>query len=274
MNVDYVLITEDNRDDFEVVIPDAMKMGGNRVAVAAVDEKDRILGAVSYQMINYQVEIDWIFVEPEVRRKGIGSGLITEVLKALMHTGELLPVVAYFEYDEEDDELHSFFLSCENLMTSYSHDRFYVKQKEIQESNMLHGGAGAAKRFDNFFDLEEKRQKSILNMLRMDQFYSVSDYEAWKKSCVPKLCRCSFDNNELSNLIFMKKRTDGNIELSFLYAKNPKGLLELLCEITDDLEKAFPMSDLVFDAINPESERIAKHLFPDAKIVHIYEADF
>ena len=273
MNAYYVLIKEENRNEFDSVVPDYMELNNNRVAVAAVDDDLQILGAISYVIINFQVEIDWIYVDPKVRRKGVGKGLINEVLRALMKTGELLPVVASYEYDEDDEELHMFFLYCDNMMTSYSHERFYLKPKDIKNCALLHSAEKSGRNFDHFFDLEKESQIRVLNSLHRQQYY-VSNYENWKKNCVPDLCRCTFKDNELTDLILMCNRPDGNIELSYLYAKNPKDLFNIISETAMSLEKDYPDCGLVFDTINMESEKIAKHLFPESKTVHIYAAEF
>ena len=72
----------------------------------------------------------------------------------------------------------------------------------------------------------------------------------------------------------MQRLSDGNLELSYLYGKDPVGLLELISMSITDMIKLYPNASLVFDAINGESLKIAEYLFPDSKSVHIYEAGF
>ncbi|MBR1670998.1 MAG: GNAT family N-acetyltransferase [Butyrivibrio sp.] len=274
MNIDYVVVVEENREYFADVIPDVIALKDNRVAVAAVDDDGRVLGAISYVAINYAYEIDWIYVLPDVRRQGIGLSLVDEVLRAVMLSGERLPVTARYEFTEEDQQMHAFFLSCTNMMTSYSHERYYIKASDIKSSEVLHSMRTEDLIIQPFFDETEQDQKEILGMLSNQNSFSVSDYDEWKKECVQELCQCAYLKNNLMDFIFFRKLADGNLELSFLYSKNPKGLLELLVTTVSKLETLFPGTSLTFEAMGDESEKLARHLFPGAQTVHIYEAEF
>ena len=137
MNYSCVLIENDNKADFDSVFPNTLDIIDTRVAVACVNEDDFILGAVSYQVVGSEYVIDWLYVEPDARRQGVGTYLLDQVLKAVANSGEILPVTAQFEFREDDDELHTFFLSCQIMNTTYSHDRYYVSPDEVKASDAL-----------------------------------------------------------------------------------------------------------------------------------------
>ena len=275
MKLSCVLIEEDNRSDFAGVFPDAIELTDSRVAVAAVDDDDEvILGAISYKVVGYEYLIDWLYVEPQMRRRGIGTYMINQVLRAVVQSGEILPVTAQFEFREDDDLLHTFFLSCQIMTTTYSHERYYVSPEEIKASDALHRSVKAEHKIVQFFDQSENEQRIILNFLSKQQTYTVLDYEKWKEECVPELCQCVFVNNNLVDLIFMRKLSNGNLELAYLYGKYPRGLIELLGSTVSKMEALFPGASLTFDAMSDESLQLAKRLFPKAKTAHIYEAEF
>ena len=274
MKVNCVLIEEDMRDDFEDVFPMELDLSMTRVAVGAVDERDYILGAVSYQVVNYEYHIDWLYVEPEYRRRGIGTFLIDQVLRAVMQTGEILPVTARFELSDENMDLYNFFLSSQNMDLSYSHERYYVSFENLRSSEILHRSINSKLKMVSFFNKPLIEQKKILNMLSKEETYTVTDYDAWKKECVPELCQCVYVNNNLVDLIFMKELPDGNLELSFLYGKYPRGLMELLYDIISKIEMNYPGAFLTFEAISEEARNLAQNLFPSARTVPVYEAEF
>jgi len=274
MKLSCVLIEDDNRENFDSVFPDMIELGPQRVAVAAVDEKDRVLAAISYIVINFEYVIDWLFVEPQIRRQGVGTYLINQVLSSVVQSGDIMPVTARFEFKEDGNALHTFFLSCQALNTTYSHERYYVTPDEIKSSDALHRPVKAQHRVVPFFDQSVNEQKAILNMLSRLQAYTVLNYEKWKQECVPELCQCVYVNNNLVDLIFMRKLPDGNLDLSYLYGKYPRGLIELLGTTVSKMEALFPGASLVFDAMSDESMQLAKHLFPKARTTHIFEAEF
>lgn len=229
---------------------------------------------VSYILANYEYSLDWLYVEPQVRRQGVGTMLLEEVFRAIVRTEDLFPLSAKFEFSDEDNELHTFFLSMKHMYTTYSHERYYVTKNDIRTSRGLRRQTGTDTVTELFFDKTEAEQKRILARLMREGTYEVTDYENWKKLCVPQLCRCVYVKNNLVDLIFMQKNPDGNIELSYLYGKYPKGLFELLAETVKDLERYFPGTNVTFEAVSEESERLAEHLFPRAKKAHVYEAEF
>ena len=274
MNYSTVLIDDLNRKTFDGVIPETMSLSDTRVAVACVDDEDYILGAVSYQVVGFEYVIDWLYVEPRVRRQGVGTYLIDQVLRAVVQSGEILPVTAQFEFREDDDALHTFFLSFQIMETTYSHERYYVSPEDIKASDALHRSVKAEHKTVGFFDQSEKEQKMILSLLARQHTITVLDYEKWKAECVPELCQCIYINNNLVDLIFMRKLSNDNLELSYLYGKYPRGLIELLGSTVSKMETLFPGASLTFDAMNDESKQLAKHLFPKSKTTHIYEAEF
>ena len=72
----------------------------------------------------------------------------------------------------------------------------------------------------------------------------------------------------------MTRLPGGNLELSYLYGKYPKGLMELLSDTVEKIEQLFPEAQLTFEAMNEASVSLADHLFPKAKTALIYEAEY
>ncbi len=274
MSMSYAHIDEESRKYFYRVLPEHMELAGKRVALGAVDEEGYVLGAISFVLIDFEYVIDWIYVEPTKRRQGIGMGLVEAVIQFAAKSQDLFPVVARFEFMENDRAMHTFFLSCKYMETNYSHERYYITANDIRNIRTLHKSAAQDVVVENFFDRPVEEQKKILARLAIEETYTVDDYERWKEECIQELCRCVFVKNNLVDLIFMQRLPDGNLVLSYLYGKYPKGLFELLVKTVADVEALFPDVSLTFDAMSEESQKLADHLFPRAKAVHIYEAEF
>ncbi len=274
MEINFILINESNRANFKSVFPDVIELVGNRIAVAAYNEEGYVLGAVSCCMVGFQYNIDWIFVHPKIRRQGVGLKLLDRIVRAIMDTGEIFPITARFEFTEDDSVMHTFFLSCNYMITNYSHERYYVTTDDIKSSSALHRAGNTETTSELFFDKPIEEQKKILAKLSYEETYDVEDYDSWKETCVPELCRCVYVKNNLVDLIFMQRLPDGNLELAYLYGKYPRGLFELLSATVNEMERLYPNAALTFEAMNNDSEQLAKHLFPKAKTVHVYESEF
>ncbi len=274
MELNFCLIDEKNRKSFEGVIPKALSLSANRIAIGAADKRGYVLGAVSYVLAEYEYYIDWIYVEPSVRRNKVGKSLISKVIDVVNGTGERYPITARFEYNENDSSMHTFFMSCDQMITTFSHDRYIVTPADVRRSEKLHKPSNNDITVVKFFDRSENEQKNILAMIAREQVYEVDNYDIWKAACAKDLCRCVYVRNNLVDLIIMQVLVDGNLELSFLYGKYPRGLFELLSQTVSDVQIYYRTSTISFDAVSEESQRLAAHLFPRARKVPVYEAEY
>jgi len=273
MEINFLQITEDNLNFFMPVIPDGLEIADNRVSIGAFDEDEGCLGAVSFSLVGFEYVIDWIYVDEEFRLRGIGKALINKVIDIVMKTGDRYPITARFEYDDENS-LYAFFLSLPDVLTDFSHKRYYITPSDIRDISSLHKSSGKDVSTERFFDRPLNEQKRILAKLEYEETYTVSDYDKWKENCEQNLCLCVFAKNSLLDLIIMTKLPGGNLELSYLYGKYPKGLMELLSDAVAKIELFFPGAQLTFDAMNEASTKMADHLFPKAKTALIYEAEY
>ena len=267
----YVLLDEKNRGDFQNVFSDDIPEEGNRVSLGAYRPDGAVLGAVSYALNNYQFDIDWLYVAPEARCLGVGSGLLHEIEKIMTDTGERYPLSARFVVSNDQTALHRFFLSLSGADVSYSHERYFVKAGDLQAAKPLFQKTEMRFQSEYFFDRPIDWQERTLAMLARTQDLSVMDYESWKKECAPELCRCLMIQDELVGLIFVRK-DKRDLELSWLYCNHPTGLFSLLTDVAADANRYFPKAALTFDAINERSDQLARRFFPNAQHMHIYEA--
>ena len=273
MEINYLQITEENLAFFSSVLPDGLVIADNRVSIGAFDEDEGCLGAVSFSLVGFEYVIDWLYVDEEFRLQGIGKALVNMVIDIVMKTGDRYPITARFEYDDENS-LYAFFLSLPDILTDFSHKRYYITSNDIKNITSLRRSAGKEISTERFFDKPIDEQKRILAKLEYEETFTVADYDKWKENCEQNLCLGVFAKNNLLDLIIMTKLPGGNLELSYLYGKYPKGLMELLSDAVAKIELFFPGAQLTFDAMNEASTRMADHLFPKTKTALVYEAEY
>ena len=273
MSYRYVWIDEENREGFLGVLPENLRLTSSRIAFGVTEEDGTALGALSCVFLNYQYNLDWIYVEPEKRRQWIGTRLLDQLIQTLEKSGEVFPLSAEFAFSPEDSLLHSFFLSQNRMLVSFSHERYVIHTEDIRSSGMLSGGK-LPKGVDvsPFFSLPEPEQRRILENLAKDQAYSVSDYGAWKEACVLPLCLICHIKEKAVGGLFTRETEKGALTLSYLWSEVPSALSLLLVKAAGILESEFPESSLTFDAYSEEAEKMAGRYFKGAKKIHIYEA--
>ncbi len=274
MAENFTLITNENIEGFSGVLPKDMASTDVRFSVGAYDDEKNVLGAVSYTMIDYQYEVDWLYVEPQARRRKIATHLMDKVISFASETLEIFPITVHYSSSGEGDPIHEFFMFYGKMDVSYSHERYLIRAKDIPLSPFLHKNLKMRHDRKKFFDEPLDVQRKILKLLERSSNYVVEDIKCWEATCEKDLCQCIYVNNNLMDAIFIQKNADGSLELSFLYSKYPEGLLSLITSVAEEIELNYPGHDLMFDAINTESQRLAEKLFPGASSRPVYEADW
>ncbi len=276
MEYRYILIEEENEKDFASVLPPGIMQGVNRISIGAINENYAVVGAISYFLVRYEYVIDWVFVAPSVRRQRIGSQLVNKVIETILRMGDLFPIVARFPYTDREHDIFSLFQSLERMTTSYSHERFVISREGIANAAplqmKLNRKTGKKMEEKFFFDLPEKEQMQILMEMRIEHGFVIKHPESLRDSMVPALCRCTYDDGALVDLVLIQKLLKGDLEVSFVYSKNPIGLITTLISITAEAQKTFPNASLTFDAVNEKSLQLAGKLFPGAVSMPIFEA--
>ena len=103
------LITNDNIKDFEEILPEAFSERKELLGVACIEEteeEDLVLGA-SVVFPNEEedvLELHWMYVHPEYRRRGAGSRMLQGIRDMAKAAGLKLIDVCFWEEDTEEDE--------------------------------------------------------------------------------------------------------------------------------------------------------------------------
>ena len=276
MELEYVLAKDDNIDAFHSVLPKDLATNDSRLSLGAIDEYGEILGVISWRIIDSEYDVDWIFVPEKSRLQGVGSGLMNEFYSYMVGTGQIYPVSITFEASIEEDkiDLFAFFSKFWYLSVDQICDRYYLTTEDIKNSADLKSLRNTNNNISwrLFFDANTKTQMKTLSFLSEQHGYEVADYEAWKKDCVPNLCRCVYKGNDISDLIIVQKAEAGNLVLSYLYGSNPREIMALLASVAGDAAADYPNATVIFDTVSEQSALIAKKLFPEAKTVMLCEA--
>ncbi len=270
--MNHILITKENYNDFKDLLPSNLS-GGDRITIGAYDDEGFVCGTVSVVRVDDAYELDWIYVAEARRRQGVGNGLISELVK-MTNSIDGLPLRANFEAGD-DDGLYMFFRAFDRdgleFDMSYLYDRYYIKPEEMDEVIKTQFSKGEPEGAEEFFRRPDHDQRALLE--QFEELFSVDNLEIWRSTCVPELCRVAFMDEKLAALILVSKRTDGNLELSFLYGANHQMLFMLLKYCITEARKLSPDAGLVFDTVSEESEKMAKKLFPKAEPIQIFEAE-
>ncbi len=268
----FVLLNKENIEEFKSVIPSDFPSENNRITIGCVSGEGAVLGAISMELLNYQYDIDWLYVEKSARLDKVATALLHEVFRAVNESLERYPVTARIIYDEEDSSVYDFFLSIEEMEVSFSHNMYIADPDDIATSDVLNDTIKKKIDLYDFFEVPINDQKKFLNMLKSTGQFQIPDYDLWKANCLPELCKCVLLKNKIAGAIFIQKRGEEDLCLSFLYSKNPTALLQMLTTTARDIQNNYPGACLYFETMDRDADSLAKKIFPEAEIVSVYEA--
>ena len=171
--MNHVLITAENIDDFKSVLPQEELPQKDRITLGAYNDDHEVTGAISFALIDYQYDIDWLYVPPSVRRQKIATGLLDEVFKFISRTGMIYPVSVMYEVSAKDESLYDFFLERIDMDTEYDHLRFYVSPGELSASEGLKKNVEVDLEDREFFSLPKQEQKSFIDQITDDHLFLI-----------------------------------------------------------------------------------------------------
>ena len=163
-------IVKENLEGFLSVITEDIVMTENIVAGAIED--NRAVGAVAFSVMKETASLvlDYIYVDPDFRRKGVGSALIKEVVERAN------PIGVHVAF-RNDDELIPFF-EKNGFMLAEDAGIYEVKITDMRSSdatNRLLGGKHTEK-YVKVLDLLELQKKALdIELLKADIDLSVSE---------------------------------------------------------------------------------------------------
>ena len=267
-----ILITSENIESFSSVLPVDYMGEGDRIAIGCYAKDGSVLGAVSFIFVNYQIDLDWLYVDPKVRRQGIATKLMDRVIAFASETMEFYPISAQYCLYDKVNPIHEFFVTYDKMDVTYSHERYFVKDSDIAMSPLLHKKLKNRLTQKPFFSEPEATQKRVLSMIGRNGRFTVENFDDWKKLCVKELCRCDYIGNTLMDLVFVQKNPDGNLKLALLYSKYPEGLLCMMSSVARAIELRYAGATLSFDALSNEAMDLAEKIFPNAETRRVFEA--
>lgn len=277
MIINYVLVTEDNKQSFLNVLPDGDYFGKESVIIGATIGEGRLIaGAIVISQAEDEYLIQWIYVPKELRHIGIGRGLLKEANAFIEEIG-VMPVVCQFPVEDEDNDiLLSFFNSYYGerifIELEYSHERYITEAREFYSSEDLKNKKNVSKNPPlRFFNQTSKYKKLAFSLV--EENLSILDKEYFEKTCIPQLCLTTEEDGVPTSILLSQSKGE-YILLTYLYGKNPKDLYQILCVVAEELEQNYPDKKILFDIVSQSAMALSTRFFKNAQRIKIYEAQW
>ncbi len=272
----FVKIDESNKELFSHVLPESM-IDGLGISIGAILDGVTV-GAVSLSFNGEEYSIDWLYVAPSERLKGVGRGLIHEVRSMVSDIG-ICPIRMALS-SSDDSGLFPFVLAIDDednpIDITYSHDRYVISATDFSGSKGLDKVLGSGMFLDYETGSFMKEDAAVRGNLLSEasEIFTVSDVEKFVSTCENDLCLVAKKKGEIYALALVQRESENVLRLSYLHSKNPKALTSLLQDLLAVLSEYPDDMVIYFDTVTVEAILLANKLFPDAKKEAIYDIEF
>lgn len=241
------------------------------IAVGAIEgskKKAKPVGLLLAKVKGDALEIKWIYVSKEHRRKGIGFELISTLVNAADTADDAGITGVYAMFSEDDENLYPFLYGIG--FDCYAKEglcQYYVRISDMKDLPLYQGNTYDILRLDrvpkkwmNTFQAKLLKKERV----KLGVAFPIIPADYHELSMV--LCH----DKEIRAMILLKEIKEG-LEVSWVYSANPKSTVWLLAKVKQEVEKRYgKKAVLLFGSLSEATGRLTEHLFPKAKKKEIY----
>ena len=241
--MDIIIVKEEHKASFAHLIPshlvpllenpDVFTLG----LLEQMEDGYHPIGVLVAQMEEYNSEILWIYVRPEVRGKGAGTKLVRTLIRLLEEEGQAGTLLAFLEQD--DPEIFFFLLCGFNLIPAHEGSLFETTVSALAEGKL--GKQTAPANVIPFSQVPEICLKDFNAMAQVKQLTSqMVSFPLQPEDYLP----CSMamlEKNEVTGLLLFSQDGEG-ISLLYHYVldKDVRKIAALTCAGIAAMKQMYP----------------------------------
>lgn len=269
----YIRITEETLQWFSPLLPqkeeENLKNGKGIYAIGAAWGK-RACGILVFQIVQGIIDIRYLAVSEEYRRKGIATGMAGYLCQHAWPTAT--PVTCTFSAAGFEDPLYLFFISMANFSVAKEEGIFCrVPLASLVENPLLVALRGRKLNHPAFFSLSRKEQERCFSQMRQQDSFLLDEVSE-KEYCKP-LCLCEMEGEKIKAAVFVVCTEEGGVDLELAYAWCAQGWQKTLIELLAQASERIPKDAegyLYISAITPASEAIVEKMLPERETLGGY----
>lgn len=233
-------------------------------------EGDSLYGAIALEDLDGYMNISWIWVEPEVRRKGIGTAMLTHACYFAKEQSSRAVTVAYDPENELSDVLQYMFAKLGFHLLMHKFESYCITKDDLLNSPIMKGFDIEKKHISHTRALEDISHKEFIGLMLFCEdkglhFISRCDFS----KADPKKTRLIVENDELRGIIIVNTtEIPGEYEVSVMFvdqAHSSLGVLLLRECVTEFLRDPRGFSSICFTCVVESSRRLAAGLFTNVE---------
>jgi len=246
---------------------DVLRHSGN---IFACIENDSVYGVVALESMKGYMCISWIWVEPDMRRKGIGTALLASACQFVKEQNYLALTIVYDPEKPQSDVLQYMLAKLGFHLLMYPFSNYHITRETLLASPLMRGFDIEKPFKPHTRALSELSGKELHRLLLLCEekdvhFVSRADFS----NADPQKTRLIIENGELHGIVLITK-TDfpGEYELPIMFVSHshsPMGALLLREAATELLRDPCGFSSVRFTCVSESSSRLADALLSNAE---------
>lgn len=276
-DVSIVMLSADESDKFGHMIPDKLKASLQQkevIIMGATGYDDICMGVVVFKEYARNMEIIWMYVEPEFRNIGIASAIVQRMFETIEKSNYFIGIVADylklgntiiskffksngFEVEEQEWPVYTFLLN--EALTL----KLYMVNQKMFEKNVFS--------VSECFDVTKKffSQKLMLS----NEINPIELPIDWDRYDV-ELSKVYIENNEIAGVVLIENH-GSYIDVAFAYLKdNPCIFTYMIGNVFVDAKEKFGDSNPIVSvtSLDVAIDKLLLYLVPCAKKTSIMHA--
>ena len=278
MQPQYFLISDNLLPLFSPLLPDhlvkALHQTGNLFAIGAARE-NQACGVLVFQLGEYLCHILYLAVSPDLRRQGIGRGMV-DFLCAHARQNNMGVLCAFSAADKQAPVYRFFQERWDFTVNEEAGEICRIPLSQLEQLK-LPSTLPAGCRVEPFFQMPSDLRGRFFSDLSDANREFFQGLEEQADQLLPPLCLCAADQASIRAALFCHQQ-EGDVSLSFLCARPGDGvcLTSLLSHLRALLLRAAEQVPYLWiSAVTPETQKLVTVLAPQRETIsHFYLASW
>lgn len=238
------------------------------VGVNIVTDEEYIMGFLAFVSEPGGIRIVFLYVLPEYRRIGVADRMLDELAIQLREAEYSLPVTMFLTGDAEQKAILNLLAGRGDFFVNPSSDYIIVSPEQIMQSDYIQKLLIYDSYADLLFDKPVIERRRIYNTMMESGILFGDDILTDGTDYIRELCYCNTVDGHINALCLVREATGKQLELSFVYAIESKGLAAVLSCLAKHVRECYPEHSIAISVVNENSRKLAEGFFKAGQCEH------
>lgn len=265
---------KDLLDAYLNFLPDDVTVFDNQNIIAAAEGDGRPTGVLVYHKEGLNIDILWLYVDPDMRKCGVATALVNEMLSFYLEHEEIPEVSCLVPDVEEVASLKTFFEQDGRFDIEEVGKKYHIESVDLKDNNNFKQlYESKTNLVTTLFDVPSATLVQLLSSKEFTAEYNIYDKVMWEKNLVKDMCYCNYSDGVIHSCIIISNTSKDKLNVEYMYSSGEKEINSLLIAVIRKYFDSYSKYSLDFEVFNPKVNEWIMKLFKGVNASNgIYEA--